>query len=370
MIQKILKYIILALFIVNLPTVALNNFGGSFGSILSYGSFVLLIIYYVFFLVGGRPNFWMLYMGLAYFTISGLHIYFSTEQSSWIIALIKYSILIIFGNSFFKEVTKKEMIFFLFIGALSVIANGFFIPSEYGRASGFYFNANPAGMACLFGYTLTYSIKNKTLRTFLQLLFTLGGFVTFSRTFIVVWIVINLISIKKSRKNIRIFALGIGAFVTLFIMGELLNLGGERFETFKATISNEGPNNRIEEGSRTSTWSRFYDAVLDSPFIGNGYGSFKGDGIHKTGVHNTYLLIIGESGIIPFLVFVFLIIKTIKLGWNYFKEDETLLYMSITLALYFLTLHDFFEYYFMLAIVLFWLNQIELAKKNTITKVV
>jgi len=348
MIRKILKYVILLLFIVNIPLVALNSIGATYGTILSYTSYFLLILYYILFTVGRSPNYWLLYLGCTYFVISGLQMYISGDENSWFVGMLKFFVLMLFGNSLFREVTKKEMVFFLFLGALSVIANGFFIPSDYGRASGFYYNANPAGLACLFGYTLTYGLKSKALRQVLQIFFTIGGIVTFSRTFIIVWVLVNLLSIKKSRKNIRIFVLGIGVFATLFIAGELFNLGGER---------------------RSGTWSLFYEDVLDSPILGNGYGSFQGGGLHNVGVHNTYLLIIGEAGIVPLIVFLIIIAKYMILAWRKFQHDETLLYMSITLSLYLLTLHDFFEYPFMLSIVLFWLNQTDLAGSQELSSI-
>ena len=365
MFQKVLKYIILALLVVNLPTVALNNFGATLGSLLSYSSFLLIVLYYILYLVGERPNYWMLYIGIIYFTISGLQIYLSISSSAWIISFAKYSVLIIFGNSFLKHVSKKEMIFFLLIGAISVIVNGFIIPSEYGRASGFYYNANPAGLACLFGFTLTYSLTHKRLRQLLQLIFTVGGFVTFSRTFIIVWILINLFSIKKSRKNLKVFVISISAFISIFILGEVLNLGGKRFDTFKSALTDEKPKRNLDEDSRTGTWASFYEPLVKSPILGNGYGSFKGYGINRVGVHNTYLLILGEAGIIPFLMFITFALYLLKTGWRHFKDDETLLYMSITLILYLMTLHDFFEYYVMLTLVLFWYNQTVLATQNT-----
>lgn len=367
MIRKILKYLILLLFVVNIPLVALNTFGATYGTVLSYASYLLLIVYYVLFTVGRSPNYWLLYLGCTYFVISGLQIHITGDENHWFVGMIKFFVLMLFGNSLFREVTKKEMIFFLFLGALSVIANGFFIPSDYGRASGFYYNANPAGLACLFGYTLTYALKNKTLRQVLQIIFTIGGIVTFSRTFIIVWVLVNLFSIKKSRKNIRIFVLGIGVFLTLFIAGELFNLGGERFESFKSALSDDKPRSSLDRDSRSGTWSLFYEDVLDSPILGNGYGSFQGGGLHGVGAHNTYLLIIGEAGIVPFLVFLIIVGKNLRLAWRKFQHDETLLYMSITLALYLLTLHDFFEYPFMLSLVVFWLNQTELARTEELS---
>ncbi len=369
MIRKILKYVILLLFIVNIPLVALNSIGATYGTILSYTSYFLLILYYILFTVGRSPNYWLLYLGCTYFVISGLQMYISGDENSWFVGMLKFFVLMLFGNSLFREVTKKEMVFFLFLGALSVIANGFFIPSDYGRASGFYYNANPAGLACLFGYTLTYGLKSKALRQVLQIFFTIGGIVTFSRTFIIVWVLVNLLSIKKSRKNIRIFVLGIGVFATLFIAGELFNLGGERFESFKSAISNDKPKNNLDKDSRSGTWSLFYEDVLDSPILGNGYGSFQGGGLHNVGVHNTYLLIIGEAGIVPLIVFLIIIAKYMILAWRKFQHDETLLYMSITLSLYLLTLHDFFEYPFMLSIVLFWLNQTDLAGSQELSSI-
>lgn len=362
MIRKILKYIILLLFVVNIPLVALNSFGATYGTILSYTSYALLIVYYLLFTVGQSPNYWLLYLGCTYFVISGLQIHITGDETSWFVGMMKFFVLMLFGNSLFREVSKKEMVFFLFLGSLSVIANGFFIPSDYGRASGFYYNANPAGLACLFGYTLTYGLKNKTVRQILQIIFTIGGIVTFSRTFIIVWFLVNLLSIRKNRKNIRIFVLGVGVFLTLFIAGELFNLGGERFESFKSVLSDDKPRSRLDKDSRSGTWSLFYDDVLNSPILGNGYGSFQGGGLHGVGAHNTYLLIIGEAGVIPLIVFLIIVYKNMKWAWRRFAYDETLLYMSVTLSLYLLTLHDFFEYPFMLSLVLFWFNQTDIAR--------
>lgn len=368
MLKKLLKYILLALFVVNLPMVALKTSGDTLGTMLSYSSFVLLIVYYVFFMPGRSPNYWMLYLGLAYFTISGLDLYKFNDDGVWLAGIIKYSILMLFGSSFFREVTKKEMILFLLAGTVSVMVEGFFIPSDQGRASGFYYNANPAGLACLFGYVLTYSLKNKKVRQILQIFFTIGGLVTFSRTFLIVWFLINIMSIKKSRKNIRIFAIGLASIITIFIAGELLNLGGERFESFKSAFSSEKPKNDLNKDSRTDTWSLFYEYILDSPILGNGYRAFQGNGIRKIGVHNTYLLIIGEAGIIPFIIFLIIVVRLSKKAWEYFKNDETLLYMSIVISLYLLTLHDFFEFPFMLSLVLFWFGQSESVNEHGVSE--
>lgn len=357
MLQKILKYLILALFMLNLPTVGLNTFGGAVGSIFSYSAFFLLAVYYVLFLLG-PPNMWLLYIGLSYFLISGLQMYVTGDAGSWSIAVAKYLVLIVFGNEFYKKVTKKEMVVFLLIGATSIILNAFVTGTDHGRASGFYFNANPAGLVCLFGYTLCYSLNRKGFRQFSQIVFTLAGFVTFSRTFLLVWIIINLFSLKKDIKNIRIFVIGISAFVSLFVLGELLNLGGKRFEAFKSVFTNERSSQSLDDDSRTGTWAMYYDSLMDNPIFGGGYSKFKSDGLHSVGVHNTYLLIWGEAGIIPFMGFLIFILYMLHSAYGVFARDQSLFYMAVTIALYLMTLHTYFEYYVFLSITLFTYSQI------------
>jgi len=114
---------------------------------------------------------------------------------------------------------------------------------------------------------------------------------------------------------------------------------------------------------------KYYDGILDNPFLGNGYLSFSGKSYGEDakaygieGVHNTPLLIIGESGIFVFLIFLWLYGGFVFDGIHYFKKDFVLLLVSFSLFIYLLTTHNFFNNYIILSLSIWLFQQIELKK--------
>ncbi len=368
--KKILKYIILSLFILNLAEIGLKTLGSSIGTILSYLSFLLLCFYYFLYL-RGKPNMWLLYIGLGYFIISGYQIYVGTERE-FIILMIKFLIIVLFGNDFFKHVSRKEMLYFLVIGCITVILHAVVFPDNYGRYSGFYLNPNAAGFIALVAYALSYSVKNQKVKLFIQIITTIAGLVTFSRTFILIWLIINLFSLKISLKNFRVLGAGIVLIAIIFSFGEILNLGGQRYEIFKALLnSNENStvSSGIGEDSRTETWAMFYDEIMEHPFLGDGFGKFQGGGVHKIGPHNTYLLIAGEAGLVPFALFVAFVFYLCFYGYKKFSMDPTSFFISLILLFYLSTSHTFFDSYIKLCISLFVYNRVKEIKNSTLESI-
>ncbi len=355
--MKIIKYIILGLFLLNLPGIANVGVSSALGGILSYASFLLLIIYYIIFL-RGKPNFWLFYVGFLYFLISGVQLYINYPFGKYVVYLLKFLILVICGNSFFKTVTTKDVAAALLLGGLSLVFNVLFFADDYGRYSGFYLNPNAAGYVCATGYALSFALENKKARLLLQVVFTICGLLTFSRTYMLVWVIINLLSLRISFKNIRVLVFGLGLGIALLIFGELFNLGGARFAQFQSLLDNKS-SSELQEGSRTETWALFYDAAVSHPFFGGGFGEFHGGGLHSLGPHNTYLLIFGESGIIPLLLFLAFILYLLFWSNRLFKLNPSLFLTTITLAVYLLTTHNYFDNYFKLCITLFLFSQIE-----------
>ncbi|KKM21324.1 hypothetical protein LCGC14_1636580, partial [marine sediment metagenome] len=363
--KNILKYTILGLFILNLPEIGLAILGSTVGGLLSYFSFILLGVYYVFFL-RGKPNLWLLYIGLAYFIISGFQMYNGVEKD-FLIEVAKYLILVLFGNSFFKEISRKEMLLFLLIGSITVILNAFVFPDNYGRYSGFYLNPNAAGFITIIGYCLSYSMKNKRLKTFYQVIFTLAGILTFSRTFVLLWLLTNLIALKINLKNLRVLGLGIVLITIIFTFGEILNLGGQRYEIFKAVLNSDDSApaaSGIEKDSRTETWALFYDEIFLHPFFGDGYGKFQGGGIHRIGPHNTYILIAGEAGIFPLLLFIIFTLYLCYSSYKIFDKDPSCFFISVVLILYLSTSHTYFNSFIKLSITLFLYNRLLEVQNN------
>lgn len=368
MLLTIIKYLILALFILNLPSVALVYVNSVISNLLSILSFLLLMGYYVL-AQKTKLNLWMLTIGLLFFSISTLvdSRYLPAENRDFIMYVLKYFITVICGYELLKNTSVREMTLFLFIGALTIVLQIFFFNNpliDYGRYSGFYINPNVAGFICLVGYGISFATQNRRFRLILQIIFTVMGLLTFSRTFIVLWLLTNLISVKIEIKNIRVFLYGFGLLTIFVIFSEFLPVKNPRLEQIKAIISGEQVQTaEINEDSRTETWSLYYDTLFDRPFLGSGYNSFSGrTHISVVGAHNTYLKIWGEAGILVFALFLAMYFTMIRDTLKLFAIAPHLFLISIAVILFLTTNHNFFETGYILFISM-WI-QAKINKEN------
>jgi O-antigen ligase len=343
----LIRYAILFLILFYFPAFTLVYINGALSSLLSYASYGLILLYVALCGKTGNCN-EMLLMGGIYYLISGFVSQdYMVDIYSFLVIIIKYFIIIWGGYEVMKRTTAKEIWIFLVIGILSILGNIFLFPNpegDYGRFSGFYLDPNNAGMVCLFGFALSYSMPKK-LVLFGKLFFTILGLLTFSRTFIIIWVLLNLISIKLDVKNAKMLLLGFGSLALLVAFNDFLPVQSPRLEQMAALVSGENVTqiDGIDEDSRTETWARYYDALFTKPFFGNGYGAFLGNGVAPTqwGVHNTYLRIWGEGGIIPLLIFLAFLWKLFVRSWTRFKEQPHLFLILANLSIFLLTLHDF-----------------------------
>ena len=360
--MRILKYICFSLILLNLPSISLVVFGGGIGSMMSYLTILFLTLYY-FFGKKTQPNWWLIIISILFFMIGGFQ--FIGLTSDFILDTIKYFIYLICAYEMVKNISAIEYNFFLLIGAITIILEAVLYTSDYGRYSGFYIKPNEAGFICITGYATTYGLKNISTKLIGQFIFTLAGLLTFSRTFIVIWLLINVISLKISIKNIKVFGLGFLIIGTLFFIDEVVGLNNPRFEQLKSMVNNEGVDTEeLSEDSREDTWAKFYDKILDSPFIGSGYGSFTGKEGHEKGVHNSFLAVIGEAGIIPFVLFVIYIGYLIVMSIVYFNKKPNLIMQIIALSLFLMANHNFFTFYYVSFAAMWIQYQIEVAKNE------
>ncbi|MBT8253412.1 MAG: O-antigen ligase family protein [Bacteroidia bacterium] len=344
-----LKILILAMLIWSVPSIF--AFEQSLGSLMSYLTYALLLLY--FFIAPKRKIIIPFFvLGLLYFIISGL---INVDDSEFFIQeFVKYSLLTLCATELILNTNKKELYILLIIGASSIIVQAVFFQSDFGRYSGFYFDPNNAGFVCLFGYCLSFSIPNKTLKSAGQFMLTLAGILTFSRTFLLLWVVVSIISIAANKKNFTNFGIGIGVIVLVLSLTSYLQLNTVRLKAIENLFNPDQTSSALviqqREGTRTETWSRYYDTILNSPIIGNGFHELRGSGLSKQGVHNTYLMVLGESGIFPFLliigIYIYMLIKSLK----YFKEEVHLFLLSLSLMAILMTIHTYFDNYVILLI--------------------
>jgi O-antigen ligase len=345
--MQILRYIILVLFVCNVSSIVLINYGDSAGSLLSYSSFILLIVYY-FLSSKSRPAWPFIIFAITYFVISGL-IGVESEKD-YFIDFIKYLLIIVCGGQLIYNTKINELTLILAIGVSTILLNVIFFSSDYGRYSGFYVNANEAGFAALIGFVLCFGLTNQKWKLIGQAFFTFCGILTFSRTFLLLWSLLIIVSIFQNKKNFKILAIGIGTLILFFSVNELLKLNSERFNTLSNLVNSGQVDTFINKGSRTETWSQYYNLILNSPISGNGYRTFTSDQIYEDGVHNNYLRVIGESGIIPFLLYLGIYFFMLYKSFAFFKSKGHLVLLAITLIGLNLTTHNFDTVYFVILI--------------------
>jgi O-antigen ligase len=351
--MKILKLIIAALILQNLPSIALVNYGETVGALMSYTTILLLVTYYVLTQKRTAVNTWLILLALTYFVISSFQ--YIGEAKYFINDCIKYFIVIICGFELIKKVNITEIFFVILLGTITIALEALFFPSKWGRYAGFYINPNVAGFMCIYGYSLTYGLKKEYLKLLGQFVFTLMGLLTFSRTFIVIWICLNLLSLKISIKNIRILGLGFLIISSLFLIDELVGLNNPRFDSMKRVFNNEKVESKeLNQDHRSDTWALFYDEVFESPIFGNGYGTFSGRR-GRLGAHNSYLMVVGEAGIIPLFIMLALFAYMFYWGFMLFKYAPNIIMHTIALSMFLLANHNFFNFYY-IAFATMWIQ--------------
>ena len=126
---------------------------------------------------------------------------------------------------------------------------------------------------------------------------------------------------------------------------EKLKLDSSRFQFLQGMFYGRLDSKVLNQDSRADQWARFYDNILESPIIGNGYTSFSKSLIDEKGqgVHNIFLLIFGESGFLPFLLFLALSIWLLKRTFTSIGHNSENFLLLVVLLITFLVSHNFFS---------------------------
>ncbi|WP_417198704.1 O-antigen ligase family protein [Bizionia sp.] len=345
--MKLLKYLALILILLNVPTFSLEYLGAGMGSITNLLLTVSVIIYF-FFAKKSKPLWPFIVLGICFFTFSGLQYTGVTEL--FIKEAIRYFIFIVCVNEITKDTTDKELLMFLVIGALSIAVNALVFPDVFGRYGGFYLNPNKAGFICLFAFALTYIIPNYKLKLLVQFVLILCGIFTLSRSFIMFLVIINVISVFANKKNIQTFVVGAVALVIIFAASSALQLNKARFSALHSLFgdSENVETQTITEGSRNETWSFFSDLITNNIVTGAGYKSMRGESSLVSveyGVHNTFLMVLGEAGILAFLLIIIIYLAIAIRSLRFFRVHQEYTYLAVAIIGYLMVAHNFFEKY-------------------------
>jgi O-antigen ligase len=335
----------------------------------SFTSALLLvgIIFYYFLEDKLRPIIPLVILGLCYFFISGVN--YAEDFIEFTKDLLRFFIFILGVRTLASRTSKKELCIIFIIGALSILINAVFFSDSYGRYSGLYLNPNNAGFICIVGFALTYNLEKISLKLIAQFIFAICGLMTLSRTFILLLIIVNLIAIIIDKKNIITLVL---AFLSLTLILSLssIRLNTERFGALQSIFSNDVDTKTITKESRNETWAKYIDGILESPITGQGYKKLHGNpnGYKRddSGVHNTFLMVIGEAGVVPFLIIVIfylsLLFKSIKLIYY-----DPIYFVIATILLFTLMVsHNYFDNYILLFITIWLYNNLNESEADSL----
>ena len=373
--QNLISLTVLSLIVLNIPSFLLRTTSVSISSPISYLLFILLFILILLNKISYTNNVKLLFvMSLLYFII-GLFNY-SGLLSIYLINFTKYFIFLFGLYIAVRHLNYRLLLFLLFIGGFMILLDSLYFRfndiykyrhlHEYGRYAGLYLNPNIAGFVTIIGYCISLTQLKKT-KLFFLLYFTLLGLMTLSKTFIISWLFINFIYFLFNRRH-SIYILLILFFIPiLFSFANILNLDFFRINLLVDLYAN-GYNNYdiLLIDSRTDTWALYYSKIFDAPLLGNGYSSFQGNSLESSaGVHNSFLLIFGESGIFPFILLLILFASLFYRTYNIFKKDITPFLLTFILLIQFLVSHNFFTSGLLILLLLFIIHKIDnLSKFN------
>lgn len=167
------------------------------------------------------------------------------------------------------------------------------------------------------------------------------------------FLLINLILVFINRKFIIAPIIGAACMVLIAAFSSSLNLNADRFNAFQNIIKGDDTESdvaQLEKDSRTETWSRYKDIILSKPVFGHGYGILQGRNNFglSVGVHNTYLMVIGEAGIVPFTLLIGMYVYFLWIGFKRFKTEPMAFVSALVLSTALLVSHTYFDSFVLL----------------------
>lgn len=377
MFKKIISFFVASLILLNIPSFALfyvSSFaGGFFSFLLFFLTFLLTLICFE------KTNPKILYFSVVvfacYFVFSLINYSGSIKDP---IILFSKTFFLLFGSFFMLKFLKpKHIIYILVVGGISVILDNFYFRFndvqlvdtliQKKRYAGFYLNPNVAAFIAILGYILVL-VETKIYKSLL-LFFTFVGLLTLSKYFFLSWALVNLVYLWYNKSKIFKYAFFLFSGLSiLFYNSEKLNLDQNRLDLLYSLVTFSDPSDYKEVESRDVTWKKSIRSIEEKPVFGHGFEYFK-EGKYRMdqeGVHNTFLLIFGESGFFPFFLFLFLIGNIFLVAFRCSRYSILPLLLTVAFSLKLLVTHNFFDlgiYIFLVSYIIFHIHKLNFFKK-------
>ena len=220
------------------------------------------------------------------------------------------------------------------------------VPWPIDRAGGLYGDANNAALVSLMAYIffnhffVPVNKLQKILKYFVISIIFYSLFITFSTTGLSTFLIIFLIDNYKFFKGIRLIIfgwLGIIFYSSLFLIKSLtsqLNLSEAQINKINNLINVLTLNNeQIDNSGRAGLIENFLPYIYKNPIFGNGIDFSI---VHRA--HNTYLVVLGDAGIITFTFFIFILVYYLIKSWRLKTYLRVFLFFN-----YYSTLHFYDE---------------------------
>ena len=218
-----------------------------------------------------------------------------------------------------------------YLGIYSIVTND---DGNNTRAMGVFANPNAAGFVAVTTLIMNlYSLSAHNRFTILKILLLpvifYASIVTISRTAIIVsfctilvYIIyygVNYHRLNRSLK-LKVLSIALGPILSFsYFYNNLESILADNFDYWQAKkimsiLSLISDRELTDENSSERNYLFAYgiEKVQENPFLGSGLGYFQIFPKYGLGVHNTYLLILGDSGVIPFLMFLFFLFYIVR----------------------------------------------------------
>jgi O-antigen ligase len=336
-----------------------------FGKILRFILF-FFILYLIAFVSGLiSDNFKYLYIYLPILLKSALMLFIFSWLFSYllvhnqIVNYINWLTIIVLTSVFSIPILKILNI------ELSYLLYTDLLKDDIGRASGVFGNANIAAQFCVFGIILVlYNLKNysriihKIVLFIFLIIIYYSLYLTFSNTgFLNALIITFFYFIIKSKNKVMLLFKLLIVFLLFqiffipflnnfledyYVRNNIPRIQQEKIDNFINIISLED-SKKVDFSYRDELAEKAWRKIDQSPIIGHGLGSFSVDISNHQGVHNSYLQIIGETGFLIFIIYLFIFFRFIyKQIYQNQLDDLKFLVLAVlfSISIYMLTSHD------------------------------
>lgn len=268
-----------------------------------------------------------------------------------IIVFLSFSLLCNFDNDKLL-VSRKGIAIGTIMGVILLLVDftipGFFVISDNsvaGRAIAMYANSNFAAIVLILGMILSIDIVNKNFRFYYILVIFMGILVTFSRSGLLIFILITAIMAYQNKISRKAF---LGMILSIISLLSFLLLGGfdliakafnlEITDNLINRVSFFAANESADTGDMDERKRVLYVALnlfADNPFFGDGFAATR-IWDERVSPHNTFAVTLAEFGLFGLLIIPsFLFLTTYKLFKNSAKEYRDIAILFIVYYLSF-----------------------------------